>query len=127
MYVRGAAGKGEPCKVFDERNNRKEPILWGPPLHGSVRRRFICMEIIWTIILGLIVGAVAKLLMPGRDPGGWLITLALGLIGSFLGTFLGRAVGWYKEGQSAGFIASVLGAMLLLFIYRVVKKQQHGA
>lgn len=85
------------------------------------------MEIIWTIILGLIVGAVAKLLMPGRDPGGWLITLALGLIGSFLGTFLGRAVGWYKEGQSAGFIASVLGAMLLLFIYRVVKKQQHGA
>ncbi len=84
------------------------------------------MHIIWTIILGLIVGAVAKLLMPGRDPGGWIITLALGLIGSFIGTFLGRAVGWYHEGQSAGFIASVLGAVILLAIYRFVIKKREG-
>ena len=84
------------------------------------------MHLIWTIILGLIVGAVAKLLMPGRDPGGWTITLLLGLLGSFIGTFLGRAVGWYHEGQSAGFIASVLGAIILLAIYRLVKKTPLG-
>jgi len=84
------------------------------------------MHIIWTIILGLIVGTVAKLLMPGRDPGGWIITLVLGLVGSFTGTFLGRAVGWYQEGQSAGFIASVIGAVILLAIYRFVIKKREG-
>ncbi len=82
------------------------------------------MHIIGTIILGLIVGAVAKLLMPGRDPGGWIVTLALGLVGSFIGTFLGRAAGWYNEGQSAGFIASVLGAVILLAIYRLIIRNQ---
>ena len=75
------------------------------------------MHIIWTLIIGLIVGAVAKLLMPGRDPGGWVITLVLGLVGSFVGTFLGQAVGWYREGQGAGFIASVFGAMIVLALY----------
>ena len=84
------------------------------------------MHILWTIILGLIVGAVAKLLMPGRDPGGWIITLLLGIAGSFLGTFLGRAVGWYREGQSAGFIASVVGAVILLFLYRLLIKKRGG-
>ncbi|XHR30810.1 MAG: GlsB/YeaQ/YmgE family stress response membrane protein [Chthoniobacteraceae bacterium] len=84
------------------------------------------MHILWTIILGLIVGAIAKLIMPGRDPGGWIITLVLGIAGSFLGTFLGRAVGWYREGQSAGFIASVVGAIILLGIYRLVVKKREG-
>lgn len=84
------------------------------------------MHILWTIILGLIVGAVAKLLMPGRDPGGWIITLVLGLAGSFLGTFLGRAAGWYQEGQSAGFIASVVGAVILLALYRLLIKKREG-
>jgi len=84
------------------------------------------MHIIWTIILGLIVGTVAKLIMPGRDPGGWFITILLGLVGSFTGTFLGRALGWYHEGQSAGFIASVIGAVILLAIYRLVIKKREG-
>ncbi len=84
------------------------------------------MHILWTIIIGLIVGAVAKLIMPGRDPGGWIITLILGLAGSFLGTFLGRAVGWYHEGQNAGFIASVVGAVILLFLYRLIVKKRQG-
>ena len=88
--------------------------------------RFSGMHILWTIILGLIVGAVAKLIMPGRDPSGWIITLVLGIAGSFLGTFLGRAVGWYQEGQSAGFIASVVGAVILLTIYRLVIKKREG-
>jgi len=77
-------------------------------------------SLIWTAIIGLVIGAVAKLIMPGKDPGGWIITMLLGLAGSFIAGYLGRMVGWYKEGQSAGFIMSVLGAILLLFIYRLI-------
>ncbi len=81
-------------------------------------------SLLWTALIGLIVGAVAKLFMPGKDPGGWIITMLLGLAGSFIAGYLGRMVGWYQEGQSAGFIMSVLGAILLLFLYRmfIVKK-----
>ena len=79
------------------------------------------MSILWTLIIGLIVGAVAKLLMPGKDPGGFIITILLGIAGSFVATYLGRALGWYRDGSSAGFIMSVLGAMLLLLIYRMFK------
>jgi uncharacterized membrane protein YeaQ/YmgE (transglycosylase-associated protein family) len=75
--------------------------------------------LLWTALIGLIVGAVAKLLMPGKDPGGWIVTILLGLAGSFVAEFLGKMVGWYKDGQSAGFIMSVLGAILLLYLYRV--------
>jgi uncharacterized membrane protein YeaQ/YmgE (transglycosylase-associated protein family) len=78
------------------------------------------MGIIWMLIIGLIVGAIAKLLMPGRDPGGFIITILLGIAGSFLAGFLGRSMGWYSEGEPAGFIASVVGAILLLLIYRMV-------
>lgn len=76
--------------------------------------------LIWTAIIGLIVGALAKLIMPGKGPGGWIITMLLGIAGSFVAGYLGRAVGWYREGQSAGFIMSVLGAILILFIYRLI-------
>jgi uncharacterized membrane protein YeaQ/YmgE (transglycosylase-associated protein family) len=74
--------------------------------------------VLWALIIGLIVGAVAKLLMPGKDPGGFIVTMLLGVAGSLVATFLGRALGWYGPGQGAGFIASVLGAVLLLWIYR---------
>ena len=73
---------------------------------------------LWALIIGLVVGAIAKLLMPGRDPGGFIVTMLLGVAGSLVATFLGRALGWYAPGQGAGFIASVLGAVLLLWIYR---------
>lgn len=76
------------------------------------------MSLLWTAIIGLIAGAIAKALMPGRDPGGIIITMLLGVAGAMLGTFLGRAVGWYQPGEAAGFIAAILGAVLLLFIYR---------
>jgi uncharacterized membrane protein YeaQ/YmgE (transglycosylase-associated protein family) len=76
-------------------------------------------SLLWTALIGLIVGAVAKLLMPGKDPGGWIVTILLGLAGSFIASYLGRMIGWYREGQSAGFIMSVLGAILLLFLYRM--------
>jgi uncharacterized membrane protein YeaQ/YmgE (transglycosylase-associated protein family) len=70
------------------------------------------------IIFGLIVGVIAKLLMPGRDPGGFVITILLGIAGALLGGFVGRALGLYGEGESAGFLMSLLGAILLLTLYR---------
>lgn len=70
------------------------------------------------ILFGLVVGIVAKLLMPGRDPGGMLVTIALGIAGALVAGFLGRALGWYLPGEPAGFIMATLGAILLLFIYR---------
>jgi uncharacterized membrane protein YeaQ/YmgE (transglycosylase-associated protein family) len=79
-------------------------------------------SIIWSLIIGLIVGAIAKLLMPGKDPGGIWITMLLGVAGSLVATYLGRALGWYAEGQSAGFIMSIAGAVLLLFLYRLVRR-----
>jgi uncharacterized membrane protein YeaQ/YmgE (transglycosylase-associated protein family) len=79
------------------------------------------MEILSTLIVGLIVGAIAKLLMPGKDPGGIIITMLLGVAGAFIAGFLGRAVGWYDSASSGpGIIASVIGAMILLGLYRLV-------
>ncbi len=80
------------------------------------------MHILWTLIIGLIIGAVAKLLMPGKDPGGIIVTMLLGIAGSFVGTYLGRMFGHYRDGSSAGFIMSVIGAMILLLIYRLFKR-----
>ena len=79
------------------------------------------LHFVWEAIIGLIVGAVAKLLMPGKDPGGIFITMLIGVAGSILAGFLGRALGWYAPGQSAGFIMSVIGALLLLIIYRLLR------
>ncbi len=75
---------------------------------------------IGTLIIGLIIGSVAKFFMPGKDPSGCLITILLGVAGSFVAGYLGRMLGWYQEGQPAGFIMSVLGAILLLFLYRLL-------
>jgi len=76
--------------------------------------------VIGWIIFGLIVGAVAKLLMPGRDPGGIIVTMAIGIAGAVLGGFIGRALGWYGEQDAAGFLMSLAGAVLLLWIYRMM-------
>jgi uncharacterized membrane protein YeaQ/YmgE (transglycosylase-associated protein family) len=76
--------------------------------------------VLWALIIGLIVGALAKFIMPGRDPGGIIVTMLIGIAGSFIATFLGRSLGWYREGQGAGFIASLIGAILLLWIYRMI-------
>jgi uncharacterized membrane protein YeaQ/YmgE (transglycosylase-associated protein family) len=78
------------------------------------------MSIIVMIITGLIVGALAKLLMPGRDPGGFIVTILLGIAGSFLGSLVGRALGFYREGEPAGWIMSILGAIVLLALYRLL-------
>ncbi len=76
------------------------------------------MELLWTLLIGLLVGIVAKFVMPGRDPGGFIITTLLGVAGSFLAYAIGRSMNWYGEGEAIGFLASVGGALLLLAIYR---------
>ena len=79
------------------------------------------MHFLWTLIIGLVVGAIAKLLMPGKDPGGFIVTMLLGIAGALLAGFLGRALGWYNDpAEAPGLIASVIGAMVLLLIYRVL-------
>ena len=79
--------------------------------------------ILVTCLIGLVVGGIAKLLMPGRDPGGCIITILIGIAGAFVAGYLGRVVGWYQPGQPAGFIASIIGAMVLLLIYRMISKR----
>jgi uncharacterized membrane protein YeaQ/YmgE (transglycosylase-associated protein family) len=79
------------------------------------------MSVLVAIIIGFIVGIIAKFLMPGRDPGGFIITTLLGIAGSFLAYFLGRMLGFYHEGEPAGFIASIIGAILLLALYRTFR------
>ncbi len=81
------------------------------------------MSIIWTIIIGLIAGALAKLIMPGKDPGGIIITILIGIAGSFLFTYLGKFIGIYQEGEAAGFIGATIGAIILLALYRLFKKK----
>ena len=80
------------------------------------------MDLVWTLIIGLLVGAAAKLLMPGKDPGGVIVTILLGIAGSFVATFLGRALGLYGAGAATGFIMSVMGAILLLLVYRMLRR-----
>ena len=77
--------------------------------------------LLWELIIGLVVGAVAKFVMPGKDPGGIWITMIIGIAGSIIATYIGQAIGWYQAGQGAGFIMSVVGAIVLLFIYRLIK------
>lgn len=76
------------------------------------------MNILWIIIIGFVVGFIAKLLMPGRDPGGFIITILLGIAGSFVAAFIGQHFGWYRQGQPAGIIGAILGAILILAVYR---------
>lgn len=83
------------------------------------------MSILLWILFGLAVGVIAKLLMPGRDPGGFIVTILLGIAGSFLGGFVGRMLGLYGEGQSAaGWILSIVGAVVLLIIYRAIVRRR---
>ena len=81
------------------------------------------MGLLWALIVGLIVGALAKLIMPGRDPGGIIVTMLLGIAGALLAGWIGQAVGWYRPGQSAGFIASLIGALILLGIYHLFRRR----
>lgn len=80
--------------------------------------------VIGWIVIGLIAGAIAKLLMPGRDPGGCIVTIILGIAGALLAGFIGQAIGWYGPGERAGFVAAVVGAFLILLVYRLVVRRR---
>lgn len=82
------------------------------------------MHWLWVILIGLVAGVLAKLIMPGKDPGGFIVTILLGIAGSVVATWMGRAIGWYGEGQSAGLIMSVIGAVLILAIYHVARRNR---
>ncbi len=78
------------------------------------------MGFLWTIIIGFVAGLIAKFLMPGRDPGGFIITTLLGIVGALVATWLGQAGGWYRAGEGAGLNGAVVGAVIVLVIYRFV-------
>ncbi len=80
--------------------------------------------IIGWIVIGLLAGGIAKLLMPGKDPGGCIVTVLLGIAGALLAGFLGQAVGWYQEGEAAGFLAAIVGAFIILLVYRLVMRRR---
>jgi len=82
------------------------------------------LDLIWSILIGAVVGALAKFILPGADPGGFFVTALLGMGGALAATFLGRFVGLYGPGQGAGFLASIVGAILVLLVYRAVRKRQ---
>ncbi len=82
------------------------------------------MHIIWTILIGAVIGLVAKLLTPGREPTGFFLTAALGIAGSIIATYVGQAMGWYQAGESAGFVGDVLGAIVLLAIYHLIVRNR---
>ena len=82
------------------------------------------MGILAWILFGLVIGFIAKLLMPGRDPGGFIVTILLGIAGAMVGGFVGRAMGFYGEGDSAGWLMSILGAIILLALYRMVARRR---
>jgi uncharacterized membrane protein YeaQ/YmgE (transglycosylase-associated protein family) len=81
------------------------------------------MQLIWTILIGFVVGLLARFLMPGDDKMGFILTTILGVVGSLAATYLGQFLGWYVAGDGAGFIASLIGALVLLFIYNMVRRK----
>jgi len=84
------------------------------------------MHIIWTIIIGFLAGLVAKFVMPGKDPGGFIVTTLIGIAGALLATYLGHAIGWYQAGQGAGFIGAIVGSIILLLLYRLFFKKKQA-
>jgi uncharacterized membrane protein YeaQ/YmgE (transglycosylase-associated protein family) len=86
------------------------------------------MHIIWTIIIGFIAGVIAKLIMPGdNEPSGFILTTILGVVGAFLATYLGQAIGWYKAGEGAGLIGAIVGAVILLVIWSLIAGRRRSA
>lgn len=83
------------------------------------------MSILWTIVIGFIAGVIAKFIMPGdNEPSGFVLTTILGIVGAFLATYLGQALGWYRADQGAGFIGAIVGAVIVLFIYGMIAKRR---
>jgi uncharacterized membrane protein YeaQ/YmgE (transglycosylase-associated protein family) len=86
---------------------------------------FSAHSIIWILCIGLVIGFIAKLLMPGKDPGGCIITMLIGIAGAFVASYLGQKIGWYQPGEPSSFIGAVVGAMLLLLLYRLIAPKRN--
>ncbi len=116
------APAGNVKKIFDDGLSAAHcaKLIFLPAGNEPDTTRFI-MHILWTIVIGLVVGAIAKLLMPGKDPGGFIVTILLGIAGAFVGTWIGRL--FAGETYTAGWIMSVLGAVILLLLYRLLFKR----
>jgi uncharacterized membrane protein YeaQ/YmgE (transglycosylase-associated protein family) len=84
------------------------------------------MDLLLFLVFGLVVGALARLIVPGKEPGGWVVSLAIGVAGAFAGGLLGRVLGFYREGESAGFIMSLLGAIVLVIAYQAIARRRIG-
>jgi uncharacterized membrane protein YeaQ/YmgE (transglycosylase-associated protein family) len=91
--------------------------------HKDETKGGLFMSVIGWIIFGLIAGIVAKLLTPGRDPGGFIVTTLIGIVGALIGGYIGRGLGWYQEGEPVGFLMAVVGSIVLLLLYRVVARR----
>ena len=76
------------------------------------------------IVIGLVAGAISQMLMPGKDPGGCIITILLGIAGALLAGFIGKSIGWYEDGEAAGFLAAIVGAFIILFLYRMIMRRR---
>ena len=101
------------CKVFEVRPHVR-PVPGGPKRNSN-------MSILWTIIIGFVAGVIAKLVMPGdNEPSGFILTTILGIVGAFVATYLGQALGWYGPGEGSGLIGAVIGAVIVLFVYGLV-------
>jgi uncharacterized membrane protein YeaQ/YmgE (transglycosylase-associated protein family) len=97
-------------------------VAWAMQQRRLLQRRKLMFGVLGWILFGLVAGVIAKLLMPGRDPGGFIVTILLGIAGALVGGFLGRVLGLYGEGEGAGMLMSIIGAVILLVLYRVLMK-----
>ena len=85
------------------------------------------MSILWTIVIGLVAGALARLIVPGTEPGGFIVSIILGIVGALVATWLGKALGWYQAGESAGLIGATIGAILVLAVYHLIRRKPASA
>jgi uncharacterized membrane protein YeaQ/YmgE (transglycosylase-associated protein family) len=85
------------------------------------------MAILWTILIGLVAGAIARFIVPGKESGGFLVSIILGIVGALVATFLGRALGWYQPGESAGLFGAIVGAVLVLLVYHAMRRKSVAA
>jgi uncharacterized membrane protein YeaQ/YmgE (transglycosylase-associated protein family) len=106
---------------FDSRSRSHARV--GTPLAFTGCRRTLTMGVLGWILFGLVVGVVAKFLTPGRDPGGFFVTILIGIIGAMLGGFIGRGLGWYGEGDPVGFVMAVVGSIILLVLFRLASRR----
>jgi len=116
----------KPLDLYQRGSGAGHLNLWLSRMPVQVRSNM--MSIIWTIIIGFIVGVIAKFIMPGdkSEPRGFILTTILGIIGAFVATYLGQAVGWYRSGESAGIIGAIVGAVILLFVYGLIQGRQRS-